>query len=81
MIGGQSIDLQSEGKTIDMATLKKMHMGKTGALFKAAVRSGAILAGANSEQLDALTNYAVNFGMAFQITDDILDVIGDEKNR
>ena len=80
MIGGQSIDLQSEGKTIDMATLKKMHIGKTGALFKSAVRSGAILAGANSEQLDALTNYAENFGMAFQITDDILDVIGDEKN-
>ncbi len=79
MVGGQSIDIESEGKKIDMATLKKMHVGKTGALFKAAIRSGAILAGANSEQLDALTIYAEKFGLAFQITDDILDVVGDEK--
>ena len=80
MVGGQSIDLESENKKIDMSTLKKMHMGKTGALFRAAIRSGAILAGANSIQLDALTIYAEKFGLAFQITDDILDVIGDEKN-
>lgn len=80
MVGGQSIDLESEGKKIDMETLKKMHLGKTGALFKAAIRSGAILAGANFEQLDALTIYAEKFGLAFQITDDILDVVGDEKN-
>ena len=80
MIGGQSIDLQSEGKLIDMATLKKMHLGKTGALFKAAIRCGAILAGASSEKLGALTKYAENFGLTFQITDDILDVVGDEKN-
>ncbi len=80
MVGGQSIDLESEGKKISMSTLKKMHLGKTGALFKAAIRSGAIMAGANSEQLDALTIYAEKFGLAFQITDDILDVIGDEKN-
>jgi geranylgeranyl diphosphate synthase type II len=79
MVGGQSIDLESENKKIDMETLKKMHLGKTGALFKAAIRSGAILAGANSEQLDALTIYAEKFGLAFQITDDILDVVGDEK--
>ena len=80
MVGGQVIDLESEGKIIDMATLKKMHLGKTGALFKAAIRSGAILANANRIQLAALTNYAENFGLAFQITDDILDVTGDEKN-
>lgn len=80
MVGGQSIDLESENKKIDMATLQKMHLGKTGALFKAAIRSGAILAGANSQQLDALTIYAEKFGLAFQITDDILDVVGDEKN-
>ena len=79
MIGGQAIDLESEGKKIDLETLKRMHIGKTGALFKAAIRSGAILAGASSSQLKALTNYANNFGLAFQITDDILDVTGDEK--
>ncbi len=80
MVGGQSIDLESENKQIDMATLKKMHLGKTGALFKAAIRSGAILAEAEAEKLEALTIYAENFGLAFQITDDILDVVGDEKN-
>ncbi len=78
MVGGQSIDLESEGKKIDLATLKKMHLGKTGALFRAAIRSGAILAGANNQKISALTNYAENFGLAFQITDDILDVEGEE---
>ena len=80
MVGGQSIDLQSEGKQIDFMTLRKMHLGKTGALFLASIRSGAILAGASREKLSDLTKYAENFGLAFQITDDILDVEGDEKN-
>ena len=78
MVGGQSIDLESEGKKIDLDTLKKMHLGKTGALFRASIRCGAILAGASNNQLSALTNYADSFGLAFQITDDILDVEGDE---
>lgn len=78
MVGGQQIDLNSEEKQIDLATLKKMHLGKTGALFRASIRSGAILAGANIKQLAALTTYADNFGLAFQITDDILDVEGEE---
>lgn len=79
MVGGQAIDLESEGRHIDMETLRKMHMGKTGALFRAALRSGAILAGADDKKLAALTDYAEKFGLAFQITDDILDVVGDEK--
>lgn len=79
MVGGQAIDLRSEGVQIDLATLKLMHMGKTGALFKAAIRSGAILAQADSDKLNALTRYAEAFGLAFQITDDILDVTGDAK--
>lgn len=78
MVGGQVIDLESEGKKIDMETLQKMHLNKTGALFRAAIRSGALLAGANDKELEALTIYADKFGLAFQITDDILDVIGDE---
>ena len=78
MVGGQAIDLASEGHRIPMELLKKMHMGKTGALFRAAIRSGAILGGADDAQLAALTRYADAFGLAFQITDDILDVIGDE---
>ena len=78
MVGGQALDMESEGRQIDKETLRRMHMGKTGALFRAAVRSGAVLAGANKKQLDALTTYAEKFGLAFQITDDILDVVGDE---
>ena len=78
MVGGQAIDLDAEGKHIDLKTLKKMHLGKTGALFTAAIRSGAILANANRDQLESLTTYAKNYGLAFQITDDILDITGDE---
>ena len=78
MVGGQALDLESEGKHIDRDTLRRMHMAKTGALFRAAVRSGAILAGADDANLAALTEYAEAFGLAFQITDDILDVTGDE---
>ncbi|SEJ06781.1 geranylgeranyl diphosphate synthase, type II [Propionispira arboris] len=76
MVGGQAIDLLSENKRIDMKTLKQMHEAKTGALFCAAIRSGAILANATDREVDALTIYAEKFGLAFQITDDILDVIG-----
>lgn len=92
MVGGQVLDLRAEGVQISMEELRRIHMGKTGALFHAALRSGAILAGATQEQLAALTSYADHFGLAFQITDDILDVIGsadeigkpvgsDEKNH
>ncbi len=79
MVGGQAIDLESENRKIGMEELRKMHMGKTGALFRAAIRSGAILGGGTEKQLAALTEYADKFGLAFQITDDILDVTGDEE--
>ena len=78
MVGGQAIDLESEGKHVPMETLKKLHMGKTGAWFRAEIRSGAILSGADEKQLADLTAYADAFGLAFQITDDILDVVGNE---
>ena len=78
MVGGQAIDLESEGRRIDLTCLRRMHMGKTGALFRAALRTGAILAGASEKELAALTQYAEAFGLAFQITDDILDVTGSE---
>ncbi len=79
MIGGQVIDLSSEGKTIDLKTVELMHQGKTGALFEAALKAGAQLAGGKEWQVAALTEYAKAFGLAFQITDDILDVTGSQE--
>ena len=76
MVGGQVIDMESEGKAVSLDTLQQMHRAKTGALFRAAVRAGAILGGASEKEVEALTVYAEKFGLAFQITDDILDVIG-----
>ena len=74
LIGGQIIDIDSEGKNINKETLDYIHKNKTGALFKLALRTGAILGGANEQQLQALTSFAEKFGLAFQIMDDILDV-------
>lgn len=79
MIGGQVIDLLFEERQADLAALQEMHRGKTGALFRAAIRSGALLAGADARQLAALTEYAEYLGLAFQITDDILDVSGTQE--
>lgn len=75
LIGGQIVDIDSEGKQIEQATLDYIHQNKTGELFKLAIRSGAILGEANEKQLNALTLFAEKFGLAFQIMDDILDVI------
>ncbi len=77
MVGGQGLDIEYEGKQISAEELRRMHAGKTGALFIAAVRGGARLAGATPEQLAALTRFADLLGLAFQITDDILDVEGN----
>lgn len=79
MVGGQAVDLLSEGQIIEAKTLEYIHQAKTGALFKASLRAGAMLAGGSQEQLLALTDYAEQFGLAFQITDDILDVVGSEE--
>lgn len=76
MVGGQAMDLGAEEQQVNIITLRRMHMGKTGALFRAAVRAGAILAGGDAAELVSLTRYAESFGLAFQITDDILDVTG-----
>ena len=78
MVGGQAIDLGAEGRHLNLEELVLMHQLKTGALFRASIRSGALLAGGSCEEVQALTDYAENFGLAFQITDDILDVTGNE---
>jgi geranylgeranyl diphosphate synthase type II len=76
MIGGQVIDLDSEGKSVDGERLKTMHRLKTGALIKAPVESAAVICGASDKELQLLSSYASNLGLAFQIKDDILDVEG-----
>lgn len=79
MIGGQVVDTFSADQVVEPSTLDYIHRHKTGALYRVSVRTGAILAGADDKSLAALTQYAENLGLAFQIQDDILDVEGDEE--
>jgi geranylgeranyl diphosphate synthase type II len=74
MIGGQVLDIEGEGRSPTAELLESIHRAKTGALLKASVRMGAIYAGADEEQLGALSCYGEHIGLAFQIVDDILDV-------
>ncbi len=77
MVSGQVADICSMNKKIDADTLDFIHTHKTGQLIIAAARSGAILAGAEDAELKNITEFAHYLGLAFQITDDILDVVGD----
>ncbi|MBN2310102.1 MAG: polyprenyl synthetase family protein [Candidatus Hydrogenedentes bacterium] len=79
MVGGQVIDLESEHRTLALDELRRLHAAKTGALIRVSVRAGALLAGAAPEPLDALTRFGEHIGLAFQIADDILDVVGAEE--
>lgn len=79
MIIGEFVDTEYEGKQALVDELEYMHKNKTGALIKASVRIGAILADASQSDIDSLTIFAENLGLAFQIKDDILSEIGDEK--
>ena len=78
MIGGQVVDLLSEGQPVNTDTLDYIHRHKTGKLFTCSIRSGAIMGGAASDELQRLTSFAQHLGLAFQIVDDILDITGDE---
>lgn len=77
MVGGQIIDLESEGKETDCATIKDMYSKKTGAMIVAAAKIGCIAAGAGNAQINAAEKYARGIGFAFQLVDDILDMRGD----
>lgn len=77
LIGGQALDLEATDRPIDFETLERIHRGKTGALFVAAAACGALAAGAAAEPIAALSAYAKNLGLAFQIVDDLLDVQGN----
>ncbi len=79
MVGGQVTDIEAEGKDIDLSTLEGVHRWKTGKLIRASVRIGAIVGDAGIAQLDALTGYAEDIGLAFQIADDVLNVVGSRE--
>jgi geranylgeranyl diphosphate synthase type II len=76
MVGGQVVDIQSEGKEVDFPTLEYIHTHKTGALIRASVRVGALYARAGKRQFAKLSRYGELVGLAFQIADDILDLTG-----
>ncbi|TAN63985.1 polyprenyl synthetase family protein [bacterium] len=76
MIGGQAVDIESEGKDVPFPVLEYIHIHKTGDLILASIKAGAILGGASSVQLESLVKYGRAVGLAFQIADDILDVEG-----
>jgi farnesyl diphosphate synthase len=77
-VRGQALDLAAEGQQVDLAALERIHRHKTGALIRAAVRMGALSAGNTGHQwLPVLDKYAESIGLAFQVQDDILDVVGD----
>ena len=79
MIGGQVIDLESEGQSIEYDRLRTLHRLKTGALIRAAALMGVIAADGREEDIAAATEYSENLGLAFQIVDDILDVTATEE--
>jgi len=76
MIGGQYLDLESEGQALDQASVERMHRAKTGALIAAACVVGGLAAGAGAEAVAGLRRYGEELGLAFQIADDVLDAVG-----
>jgi geranylgeranyl diphosphate synthase type II len=76
MVGGQVVDLESTQESVDAARLRFIHSGKTGAFIRASVRAGALAAGASDRDLGLISHYGERIGLAFQIADDLLDVLG-----
>lgn len=79
MVGGQTVDIQSRNDVLEAEKLIFIHKNKTSALIEASIVSGAIVAGANDEQIDCLREYGKAIGLCYQIRDDILDKVGDKK--
>jgi len=78
LAAGQALDLESEGHTIGPEAIERMHEGKTAALITTALVMGGIASGGGSAQVESLRRYGRHLGLAFQIIDDVLDVVGDE---
>jgi geranylgeranyl diphosphate synthase, type II len=79
MVGGQVADMEGEGKSLTLDELEYIHIHKTGKLLGFSVLAGGLLAGANQNQLQCLSAFAHHLGLAFQIQDDILDLIGNQE--
>lgn len=79
MVGGQVVDLEAAGQRVEADTLRYIHSAKTGAFIRASVRSGALYAGAEESDLSRVSTYGEKVGLAFQIVDDLLDILGSEK--
>lgn len=78
MVGGQAVDMESEGRDVNLPTVEYIHTHKTGALILACVRIGAKLGQASSDQLEAITKYGERIGLAFQVIDDVLNLTGQK---
>ncbi|MBN4062773.1 MAG: farnesyl-diphosphate synthase [Alkaliphilus sp.] len=78
MIGGQAVDIESENKDIDLSTISYIHHNKTAALISVSMKVGAVLAGASYKDVKIIGKLGRDLGLAFQIRDDILDIVGDE---
>jgi geranylgeranyl diphosphate synthase type II len=76
MVGGQVVDVETAGAAVDAVTLEYIHAAKTGSFIRGAVRAGALVAGASDEDLGRVTTYGEKVGLAFQVADDLLDVLG-----
>lgn len=77
LVGGQVVDIESEGRDVDLPAVEYIHTHKTGALILVSLRTGAKLGRISSEKLEAITRYGERVGLAFQIVDDILDIVGE----
>jgi len=74
MVAGQQLDLEAEGRSMDLNSIERIHAGKTAALIRFAVRAGGLIADAGDSDLEMLTQFGQKLGLLFQITDDVLDV-------
>lgn len=79
MVAGQAADILNEGKAVEIPVVEYIHSHKSGALIRASVTTGAYLAGASQQEIESLSRYGKAIGQAFQIRDDILNVVGDSK--
>jgi geranylgeranyl pyrophosphate synthase len=77
LVGGQAFDLETERQTVDIGVVEYIHVRKTGALIRASIRLGAQVAGVKAHELRRISRFGEHLGLAFQIADDILDILGE----